>query len=232
MHLLSLDMKRNFVMVLFIFCVFASFGQNIPLLHRMFLQLPQGAVLWPVEDDAHLMLQSYIDKNIDAQIEKGCYSVIDTIDMLNGYMRVSTISGFWEMCFWNLEDKNKRLVSVTYGSCGPMCGSEEILFFLYENDVFTQLITEDIIPDVWQLLVLKHPQKEDEELIQQAAFSPLIYSLPQQGKNIVVYFEIWEGKKILKDFFYGNAVELKWDNGVFKKGKVFWDNQYIGPEWE
>jgi hypothetical protein len=225
-------MKSNFVFFVLFFVFFVSFGQKMPLLHRMFLQLPQSAVLWSVEDDAPLMLQCYIDKNIDAQIEKRCYSIIDTIDLLNGYMRVSIISGFWEMCFWSLEDKTKRLVSVTHGSCGPMCGSDELLFYIYENEEFAQLNTEDIIPDVWQFLVIKHPQEEDEDLIQQAAFSPLIYSLPQQGKNIVVYFEIWEGEEIVKEFFFGNAVELKWDNGVFKKGRVFWDNQNIGPQWE
>ena len=50
----------------------------------------------------------------------------------------------------------------------------------------------------------------------------LLFKMPRKGKDIVALFGNEDSKETYSKFSKGDRMLLKWDNGKFVKGKIFW----------
>jgi hypothetical protein len=146
-----------------------------------------------------------------------------TIDIKNGYVKYYQCESTSTVCYWNTSDGN-QLIAVSHWSCGGVCGSE---WRFYKKIKSNNSITEvsKIFPNFKTIksayfdidLMKKENSHEEFKQLERELYLNYTVSLPQNGKNILLYFEhntdsIDERIRFKKDL---KGIELIWKDGVF-----------------
>ena len=153
---------------------------------------------------------------------------IRIFDTANGYMSIDgAFMGGWEMCYWNTENSNK-LVAVTYWGCGPVCSTSKLQFYKYSDGNLNEISLYTVIPKIKEINIKMFVKEgiieNDTEPLFKRQYSD-VYRLPRKGKNIVCeyqwseYFDI----KYIREKLKGDVLELKYINGKFEFGSVFFN---------
>jgi hypothetical protein len=158
----------------------------------------------------------------------GMHYSFDTVDIKNGYLRISgTFEGLWEISYWKKSNGNK-LIGISNITCGPVCGSR-ITFYDYSGNKLSPLSKDSILPkiensDYYDVpKILSNNSSADFGKLQKEFKVALTYRLPQKGLNIIVKFELIDDidTKKYKIYYKSNYdnLELLWNDGHFIKGK-------------
>jgi len=184
------------------------FSQNVT---DFFMELPDSAVMG-------------LSKKDRVEIVKGKHRLyqLPILDTKNGYLRMTgAFEGHWEMCYWN-KSKETKLISVYEQACGPGC--EVVTFSFYERtgNKLTALQRNSIIP-VKEEDFLTGDKNKSKDFLKKADFdSNILFVLPQKGLNIIATYGGDATSAEFGKYVLGNRMELHWKNGVFSKGKVYW----------
>lgn len=171
------------------------------------------------------MIENYKKGNTSL---KDVHYRFDIVDEANGFLSVTgAMEGKWEMCYWNLPD-NKRLIAVYFQGCGPVCYIEEFQFFHFDGNkkTFTPVDREIIIPgykSIYDNFLLKDLTETRAQLKKDDVIATLLFRIPRKGKEIIAMFGNEESAGVYAKYAKGNRMTLTWDNGTFKKGKIYWE---------
>ena len=152
------------------------------------------------------------------------YVGFDVVDEKNGFLNITgAFEGIWEMCYWNMAN-NIKLVAVYQQECGPVCAINVFKFYRYENDKLVEEQIHHVIPeyeDIYDAFFIDGDTSK-KKLDDQDIIATLLFRLPRKGKDIIAMFGNEESKDTYSKFAKGDAMLLKWDNGKFKKDKIYW----------
>jgi hypothetical protein len=152
------------------------------------------------------------------------YVGFDVVDEKNGFLNITgAFEGIWEMCYWNMAN-NIKLVAVYQQECGPVCAINVFKFYRYENDKLVEEQIHNVIPeyeDIYDAFFIDGDTSK-KKLDDQDIIATLLFRLPRKGKDIIAMFGNEESKDTYSKFAKGDAMLLKWDNGKFKKDKIYW----------
>lgn len=206
------------VAVLHLTCLVAS----AQTLFDIYLKLPAKGALGD-EKTRQQMISNY-KKGVKTTGSEINYR-FDVVDENNGFLSVTGgIEGIWEMCYWNLDD-GKKLVAVYYQGCGPVCYIESFKFYHLQDGKLVEQEKNTIIEGydtLYENFFLDYSEKLKKELKDQEIIATLLFRLPRNGKDIIALFGNEYSKEIYSEFSKGDRMLLKWDNGKFKKDKIYW----------
>ena len=126
--------------------------------------------------------------------------IIGLYEPKNGYLvyEPGPVSVMIDMVYWNVSD-NSQLIAIQTRSCGPVCDLE-ISFLSYKEGTYTELDTNDVIPDLTMLSKKLVPEYDPDD--KNADPIEFRFMLPRKGKD-------------LKYCVDSNCVNLKWMDGKF-----------------
>mgnify|MGYP000882734079 CR=1 FL=1 len=213
---------RQLTVIFFLLSIINGFSQSIS---DLYLLIPEEYSLGLSKDERKSLINVF-EKPTEFKKNAELNYRIEELDVKNGYMRVSgAFEGIWEMCYWNLNDKSKMLATTMY-TCGPLCMTEYIKFYHYNNGQIIEIPFGKVIPNSFfiDLITLIKEEKTIKD-IRPLYEEPIafVYYLPRKGKNIrveyqgVEYFE----KKYLKSLLKGDNLELEWTGDKFIKGQIY-----------
>jgi len=181
-----------------------------------FLLLPDDAALELDSDERKTLLKEE-STNTNGPLP---YS-LDKFDVMdNGYMKIKgdNFEGVWEMYY----DKIHRIIAVNLISCGPVCYSEYLKLYKYNNKSLEMLNNKMVLPDIsLDDFIAENPDEAELAKIKEQPFT-YAYKLPQSGGNIVAEYqwaELFEKEEIQKAL-KGDKIELVWQDDKLKKGNV------------
>ncbi len=189
-----------------------------------YLLLPDSLLDGP---DFNQRMISLKYKNLDELWKHKGYWQIDTLDYRNGYLKLSSTgdgSGTeFEITYFIKKDKSREIaVNTIYWDLAVT--SSSLKFYSFKNNTWKD-ITKKILPEI--RLSLFTNETFSKIITSHSTISPVIYKLPQKGKNITAKIDIAtidnlldensvdevEYVKIKKSL---HPVKLIWYNGVFK----------------
>jgi len=150
---------------------------------------------------------------------------IDTLDYRNGYMKISTTGGgggfYIEITYFIKRDKT-RLIAVNISQWDMMRTASDLKFFTYKNKKWKD-VTSTVLPEITLSYLVKSNYVKFFNIKEN---NPLIYILPQKGKNIIVQIDkgavesLIDDGKITEDGYAKIEKTLKdgvlyWHNGTF-----------------
>jgi len=209
-------------LILFIIAASLSLSANAQKIIDIFNLLPGAAALEISVQDRKQMFKDYQAGNKTRQGD-GSYR-FGIVDTKSGYLNIEGgIEGKWEMCYWNLPNRN-QLVAIYQEGCGPACDIELFEFYIYNGKTLVKQDFNKIIPDVEQDFFKQNPEQSKRKLEEEDQNPVLLFQLPRKGSSIIATFTdgVNENKTIDKKYLKGNQMELLWNNGKFKKGKIYW----------
>lgn len=213
-------MKKTLTLLLAAFLCQIASGQD---LKDIFIDLPIGGIS---KAEKELMIENFLsDKNgIENGVGKQRQYLVSYLPK-NGFLAFSgAYEGSTAMTYWNLTNGG-RLIGIEYGSCGGACDSE-LHFYLLTSGQLTKLDTKDVIPEISIADFFDTEQMKKDGLTKQITrddfpdYFSFLYSLPSQGKNIIVESQTHELGEIpdeYKKYDMGPKIILIWNDGTFKK---------------
>lgn len=166
-------------------------------------------------------------KTLEDLWNHNAFWIIDTLDYRNAYIKLSSTgdgSGtYFEITYFIKKDKTREVaVNTTYWDLTETYSS--LKFYSFENN-FWKDITKKVLPEINLSLFT------DEDLSgiinSNTTVSPILYVLPQKGKNIIAKIDIGTINNLLEE----NSVDeedyikikkslkqtvLIWNDGIFK----------------
>lgn len=208
------SMKLKFTVIIMILIALKTSAQNIG---DFFLLLPDETALGLSFDERKDIIDAHKKEKIKkTNLNETNFSILE-YDQTNGYLSLTgAFEGFWEMCFWRTSSR-RRIIAAIHIGCGPARSVERFDFFEYKNNMLSKIEYAEIIPQVDIDDFLKIPN-DFSEIVE----IPIIYKLPQKGKNIIAMLG-WEeliDEKEFNEKFKGERVELIWEDGLFVKGSI------------
>lgn len=184
------QLKYLLLCVIFFFSKF-SVAQNIL---DIFESLPDSVVLnLSIDERKKISSISKDNKNIDdakANINK--YKIayaFENVDLKNAYIKlIGIIEGQLQICYWNLPDKYK-LVGVYKETCGPVCITSQINFYLYnkikgfdDRKLINVIPLKEIELQITNDLLNKCGEQANNIL------DNVLFQFPNNGKDIVLTY--------------------------------------------
>lgn len=154
---------------------------------------------------------------------------LTAVDIKNGYLAGNTPDNEITVCYWNMSN-GKKLLCYSIWACGPVCGSEW-QFFEYSKEDGIQQVNQrievnDFIneSEYFDFESMKNENSEEEYImLKSEAYLTYTLSLPQTGKNVILYFQPnLDDSEVADRFKYKvsyKGIELVWNDGKFLKGK-------------
>ena len=202
----------------------SGYAQNIL---DYFQMAPDSSVLGLTpEDRKQIVAVSKDNKNAEDALQdislKGVLYSFEVVDIKNGFLKViGAMEGHLQMCYWNLKNGNK-LIAIYQEGCGPECYVERFDFYNYDGKTFTVLPYDKIIPDIYDDFFKTDKAKALVDMDTRDISASLLFDLPQSGKNIVAKWGNTEDKETYQEFAKGDRMVLIWEDGTFKKSKIYW----------
>ena len=216
---LKIDMRIVTIIILLQLTTLSLSGQT---LFDIYLMLPDKVGLGD-GTKRELMIKKY--KAGDKTLGNNLHYRFDKVDEKNGFLSVTGImEGHWEMCYWNTD--GKKLIAVYFQGCGPVCYIEEFKFFLFQDNKLYEQDIENIIPGyqtIYSDFFINYSENIKKELNEKDITATLLFKIPREGKDIIALFGNEDSKENYSTFSKGDRMILKWDNGKFIKGKIFWN---------
>ena len=169
-------------------------------------------------------------KNLDTLWKHKGYWLIDILDYKNGYLKLSSTgdgSGTeFEITYFIKKDKSREIaVNTIYWDLAMI--SSSLKFYSFENNAWKD-ITKKVLPEIKLSLFTK--EEFAKIITSQTTMSPVLYKLPQKGKNISAKIDISTIENLLDENFVDEDeyVQIKKslkqillirNNGVFKLQK-------------
>lgn len=204
-----------------IFFQLTAISLSAQTLFDIYLMLPNKVGLGD-QPTRELMIKNYRAGN--KSLEGNLNYRFDTVDERNGFLSVTgAMEGQWEMCYWNIE--NEKLIAIYFQGCGPVCYIEEFKFFILQDNKLLEQKTEDIIPGYATLyddFFINYSENTTKELKEKDIIATLLFKIPRKGKDIIALFGNEDSKETYSKFSKGDRMILKWDNGKFRKDKIYW----------
>ncbi|MCR6640154.1 MAG: hypothetical protein NVV82_14485 [Sporocytophaga sp.] len=219
-------MKRIFLSLLFYLGVFNSYSQNVV---DLLLMLSKS---YSIPRNVNVVKSALSDYESQSYPPGPFELRFDKIDLKAGYIQGRFISGEsfeFSLCYWNLSNGEKLLGYEIY-QCATVCYSE-LNFYTYSSSKRIQkcdkallpspIISEDEFFDYAQMEA-EFP-KDIDRLKREVGFESRIY-LPQNGKNIKIYFEPYldgvsdETANMIRYKERRKGIILEWKDGHFERG--------------
>lgn len=204
-----------------IFFQLTAISLSAQTLFDIYLMLPNKVGLGD-QPTRELMIKNYRAGN--KSLEGNLNYRFDTVDERNGFLSVTgAMEGQWEMCYWNIE--SEKLIAIYFQGCGPVCYIEEFKFFILQDNKLLEQKTEDIIPGYATLyddFFINYSENTTKELKEKDIIATLLFKIPRKGKDIIALFGNEDSKETYSKFSKGDRMILKWDNGKFRKDKIYW----------
>ena len=189
-----------------------------------YLLLPDSLLDGP---DFNQRMISLKYKNLDTLWKHKGYWLIDTLDYKNGYLKLSSTgdgSGTeFEITYFIKKDKSREIaVNTIYWDLAMI--SSSLKFYSFKNNTWKD-ITKKVLPEI--KLSFFTNEAFAKIITSQTTMSPVLYKLPQKGKNITAKIDISTIENLLdentvdEDEYVQIKKSLKqilliWNNGVFK----------------
>lgn len=194
---------------------------------EFFTLLPDSAALNLSPEDRTQLLKNAkpkqdVNRAVQNQDPKLQLAVHD-LDMANGFLGVAgnRFEGDFLMCYWNVSDGTK-LVATYLVSYATFAEVEEFSFFRFQDGALRPIALREVIPDVEPLLFIGDASKVRTKLEELDYHATILYDLPRKGKSIIVRVDEDIDAVQAKKYLRGNRMELKWVDGRFEVGKVYW----------
>lgn len=209
------------VTIILIFLL-TSIRLNAQTIFDIYLQLPDKVAIGTASERKQ-MINNF--KNGNKSMDK-IHSRFDIADEKNGFLSVTGLfEGLWEMCYWNLS--GEKLVAVYFQGCGGVSYIERFDFYSYQKGKLSMVDIETVIPDyksIYKDFYIEYSEKLKTELENKDIIATLLFKLPRKGKDILVLFGNEDSNETYRKYFKGDRMTLKWINGKFVKGNIYWSN--------
>jgi hypothetical protein len=217
---------KIFLIVLTVFFINVSgFSQSIV---DIFLELPDVAAHNLTKNER----KEIVKYSLNNKSEKDAYDVMrknnisysfEIVDIKNCFISlIGAFEGKYRMCFWYMKDGTK-LVAIYEEAYATIAYVQSFDFYKYDGKTFTALDIKKIIPDVYNDFFNGNSEAQTKEMKQKDITATLLFVLPQNGLNITAKWGNSDSTEVYKKYAKGNRMTLIWDNGVFKKGKIYWE---------
>ncbi|PKP18159.1 MAG: hypothetical protein CVU05_14180 [Bacteroidetes bacterium HGW-Bacteroidetes-21] len=199
-------MKHIFLFLVSSFLIHSLPAQTIT---ELFVALPDSSVLGISKAEREKIIKYSLDnKNAENAYEDirnyNLQYALEIIDIKNGYLKlVGAIEGKWDMCYWNLGNGAKLVVAYEEG-CGPVCIVEQFDFYRFENNLFTPLSTNTIIPEIYNDFFVGNVEQQKKLLDKNDITATLLFEIPRTGKNIVARWGNENSADVYKPYALGN----------------------------
>ena len=196
----------------------------------LFVLLPEESTMGIDKEVRIEMAEAFKKEKKLFNPNQGYNYYFEIVDPVNGYLSIQGIfEGSWEMCYWNLNNKEK-FVATAFTGCGPLCSTDNLDFYKVNNNKILKVEQPELMnlgqDDFFKL------EKHEMDSIYKKYDIPmgLIISLPRMGKNIsaYIYSEFKEPEsdyyQYLKPLQKGNIIEFTFnrDDGSFVMGNPYW----------
>ncbi len=221
-------MKKLIITIILTVLLF-GYKSNSQNILDFFRTLPEDAFLFPSIEERQSIADFYdknknIEYSSDILIENDLKAWFEIIDIPNGYLRLlGFFEGHIEVCYWKTGHGN-QLIAIYNEACGPDCYVMDFSFWLFDGTEYVQLETSNIVPYIYEDFFIGNIDKAIEEMDKNDINYNLLFVLPQNGKNIIALFGDTHDAEKYKKHLKGNKMELIWNDGKFKKGKISWKN--------
>lgn len=225
-NLYQAKMKKTILIFVIILINTKVYSQTIT---DFFQELPDSAILNLSKEERKKIVnysadnKSHEDAINDLKNNQISYA-FSFIDVKNGYLKlVGAFEGHIQICYWNLKNGNK-LIAVYQEGCGPVCDVVRFNFFNYNNKKISPVSLKSVIPEIEQDFFKEKYNENTEKMNKDDIVAVLLFDLPKNGKNISAKWGNEDSKETyLKYGIIGNRMDLIWNDGKFRKGKVYWD---------
>lgn len=214
---------KNLILI-FLFSIGWS-NINTQNIEDFFIQLPDSSILNFSTEYRQKLVNNYniassSITNTKENIKDNYF--IEILDKKNGYLKLGgAIEGKIEMCYWIMTNKNK-LIAVYQEGCGPGCYIERFEFYIYQDSKFELSNFKKIIPEIFTDFINGDKKTIENQMEKDNISATLLYELPRAGKNIIAKWGNLESDNKYRKYAKGNRMVLKWNNGTFNKGPIFW----------
>lgn len=215
-------MKKQLLFIFLLLLGAVGFSQNII---DFFLTLPEEAFNIPKKERQEIVSYSkdnrgHQDMRLDSQTKGKSFWA----DIKNGYLYFDDYLNelTYQICYWNLSNGHK-LIAVYSEHTGAITTIDKFDFYRYDGKNFHKQKFEDIIPDVYGDFFKGDFSKTAEQMEKDGVRAGYLYELPQKGKNIIVKWGFEHSQEEYKKYAKGDRMELIWNDGTFKKGKIYWE---------
>jgi|GEM_PF-1748009 hypothetical protein len=220
-----MKIRNTILLLLTLFVNTYTFSQNII---DFFQELPDTAIRQLTKEQRKKIVKYSLDNNsYDDAIEdlkkEGNSYAFSKVDIQNGFLEmVGYFEGFFQMCYWNLNNGEKLIAVYEQGS-GPIGYVEHFAFFIFNGKEYQPVNINDIIPNIEQDFFRDNYESNKKKMEKDEVVASLLFELPRQGKNIVVKWGNKETQETYQKYnIVGNRMDLIWNDGKFRKGKIYW----------
>ncbi|MGF1533122.1 MAG: hypothetical protein ACFCUI_05430 [Bernardetiaceae bacterium] len=210
------------MIVLVCLCWSGAWGQQ---LFSLFESLPDSAVMRLSKSQRQRIIQNF--KSGKTDFDEDLFFRLHTVDHSNGFLGMDgAFEGVWQMCYWNLPEKPKKLVCVYGEGCGPVCDIIQFDFYIFDDQGIRPISLSEVVPqyaELEQRFFEQSPEEAYRLLEENDMVVSLRHFIPRRGKDILVRF----GDQALssgdyRDYMKGDKVKLIWEQGTFRVGEAFW----------
>lgn len=216
---------RTFFLFINLILSTTLFSQKIT---DFFVELPDSSILDLTKEQRRAIVKQSLEyKSYNEALKnlsnRNIYYAISELDIPNGYLKLmGAFEGHLQMCYWNIKNGNK-LIAVYQEGCGPVCYVENFEFYIYNGKTYQPVAIKSILPDYEQDFIKGNFYKTKQKMEKDDVIASYLFDLPRKGKNIVVKYGNENSNEVYKRYgIVGNRMILVWDDGKFKKGKMYW----------
>lgn len=214
-------MKKQLLFIFLLLLGAVGFSQNII---DFFLTLPEEAFNVPKKERQEIVSYSkdnrgHQDMLLDVTRKgKSFWS-----DIENQYLYFADGNGTdYEFLCWDISNGDKLIAVYSYEFVYFRL-DYDFYFYRYDGKKFHKQSIDDIIPDVYGDFFKGDFSKTAEQMEKDGVRAGYLYELPQKGKNIIAKWGFEHSQEEYKKYAKGDRMELIWNDGIFKKGKIYWE---------
>jgi hypothetical protein len=218
-------MKVYIIIMTILLAATDSFSQNIV---DIFLTVPDSSVL-NLDNATRKQIVKYSMNNKSVEDahkvmrENNIGYSFEVADIKNGFIKlIGSFEGQIQMCYWNMKN-GEKLIAIYQEGCGPVCYIERFDFYKYNGKVFKAVASNKIIPEMYNDFFQGDVSLQKKEMEKHEISATLLFDLPRKGLNITAKWGNAEAKEVYEKYAKGNRMTLIWNDGVFKKGNIFWE---------
>lgn len=208
------------ILILSIFTVNNCWSQNILDLFKI---VPDSSVLGLTEKQRGQIIKNF--EHDHSRLTTDLMYSIDEVDIPNGFLSLSeAIEGRLDMCYWNKSNGDK-IIAIYIEGCGPVCYVQQLDFFNVVDGKLKSLNRKLIIPDIYQDFFKEDISTAVNEMKEDDLIATLLYQLPRKGKDITARWGNEDSDDAYRKYGKGNRMTLIWNDGVFRKGDIYWNKK-------